>query len=71
MRRCAETATTRSLRATGLALLFAASVPHGLELRGIQRDMTTDAEAKVGAITLQLRCRFWVNPATPETIYSS
>ena len=60
-----------TLAAGGLALLFAASVPHGLELRGIQRGMTTDAEAKVGAITLQLRCRFWVNPATPETIYSS
>lgn len=62
--------TLHGLAADGLTLLFAGAVPHGLELRGIQRSMTTDADAKVGAITLQLRCRFWVNPATPETIYS-
>jgi hypothetical protein len=58
-----------ALAATGLALLFAAP-PYGLELVGITRRLTTEGEASVGAITLRLLCRYWVNPATPETIYS-
>jgi hypothetical protein len=62
--------TLHALAAGGLALLFAGTVPHGMELRGLRREMSPDAEAKAGAITLQLRCRFWVNPATPESIYS-
>jgi hypothetical protein len=59
-----------ALAASGLALLFTAPVPHSLELQGIQRQLATEGEAAVGVITLRLRCTYWVNPATPETLYS-
>lgn len=59
-----------ALAASGLALLFAGTVPYGLQLEGIQRQLATEGEASVGVITLRLRATYWVNPATPETIIS-
>ena len=59
-----------ALAATGLALLFAPAVPYGLQLQRISRRMGGDSEDAMGAITLQLGCIYWVNPATPEVIYS-
>lgn len=59
-----------ALAAGGLALLFAPTVPYGLELVGLQRQLSTEGEASVGVITLRLRATYWVNPAAPETIYS-
>jgi hypothetical protein len=59
-----------ALAATGLALLFAPAVPYGLQLQRISRRMGDDGEDALGAITLQLSCIYWVNPASPETIYS-
>ncbi len=62
--------TLHALAAGGLALLFAPPVPYGLQLAGIERRMAADGEAAVGQITLRLRTTIWVDPATPETIYS-
>jgi hypothetical protein len=59
-----------ALAASGLALLFAPTVPYGMQLTGIGRQLTTEGEANVGAITLRLRCLFFVDPSTPETVYS-
>lgn len=59
-----------TLAAAGLALLFAAPVPHGLQLDSIVRQLSTEGEAAVGVITLRLRTTFWVDPAQPETIFS-
>jgi len=61
--------TLHALAASGLTLLFD-DPPYSLELRGLSRRLVTEGEASVGAITLRLICRYWVNPATPETIYS-
>ena len=44
-----------ALAAGGLALLFAPTVPYGLELVGMQRQLATEGEASVGVITLRLR----------------
>lgn len=57
-----------SLAAGGLALLFAPTVPYGLQLTGIGRDMQTDNGATVGVITLRMRATYFVAPAAPETI---
>jgi hypothetical protein len=57
--------------ASGLALLFAPTVPYGLQLTGISRQLATEGEAAVGQITLHLNALFFANPATPETIASS
>lgn len=62
--------TLHALAASGLALLFAAPVPYGLQLQSIDRAMSTEGEAAVGAIALDMRAVFWVSPATPETITS-
>lgn len=62
--------TLHALAASGLALLFAGTVPYGLVLDGIRRQLATENEAKVGVITLDLTCVFYVDPTTPETIHS-
>jgi hypothetical protein len=59
-----------ALAASGLALLFAGTVPYGLVLDGIRRQLATENEAKVGVITLDLTFSFYVAPETPETIHS-
>ena len=59
-----------SLAAGGLALLFAPTVPYGLRLSAIERRMASEGEAAVGHVTLRLETTYWVNPATPETIYA-
>lgn len=59
-----------ALASGGLALLFAGTPPYDLALLGIDREMAGEGEAAVGAITLQLQCRFFVYPATPDTIIS-
>ena len=59
-----------ALAASGLALLFAGTVPHGLELTGIGRDLQPQGEAAVGVITLRLRASYFVAPSAPEIIVS-
>ena len=59
-----------ALAASGLALLFADPVPYALQLEGIGRELSTEGEASVGAISLDMRAVFFVAPATPETIFS-
>ena len=53
-----------------LPLLFATPVPHGLQVLGIGRDITTEGEASTGRITLRLQALFYTQPALPETILS-
>lgn len=60
--------TLHALAAGGLPLLFAAPIPYGLQLTGIDRDTTGDGEAAVGSITLRLRAQYFTDPAAPETI---
>lgn len=57
-----------ALAAAGQALLFAPTVPYGLQLVGIQREMAAEGEAAVGRITLQLQTTFFVAPSAPESI---
>lgn len=57
-----------ALAAAGQALLFAPTVPYGLQLTGIQREMASEGEASVGRITLLLQAIFHVAPSAPETI---
>lgn len=57
--------------AAGLALLFAPTAQHGLQLTGIERELATEGEAAVGRITLQLSAVFHANPAAPETILNA
>ena len=57
-----------ALASAGLVLLFAAPLPHGLQLTGIQRELATEGEAAVGRITLQLSTLFHVAPAAPDTL---
>lgn len=60
--------TLHALAAGGLALLFAGTPLYGLSLSGIARETTTEGEAAVGRITLQLQTLFHVAPSAPETI---
>jgi hypothetical protein len=62
--------TLHALGSGGLVLLFAPAAPYDLVLSGIQRDITQEGEAAVGAITLRLQATFYANPAAPETILS-
>ena len=62
--------TLHALAASGLALLFAEPVPYGLQLERIDRELSTEGEAAVGAISLDMRAQYFVAPATPETIFS-
>lgn len=59
-----------TLAAAGLTLLFAEPVPYSLQLIGMGRELTTENSATVGAITLRLRCMYFVQQSAPETIYS-
>lgn len=59
-----------ALAVGGLPLLFAPPVPHGLQLLGIGREITTEGEASTGRITLRLQALFYTQPAQPETILS-
>lgn len=54
----------------GLALLFAAPAPYGLQLVGIDRELTTEGEASMGRIALRMQAMFYTNPAQPGTILS-
>lgn len=56
-----------ALAASGLELLFA-DPPHHLELRGIDRRMTGDGEAAIGAVALRLQATFQTAPSAPQTI---
>ncbi len=59
-----------ALAEQALPLLFAAPVPYGLRLTGINRNTATEGEAAVAQITLQLGTTFHVNPATPHVFLS-
>jgi hypothetical protein len=60
-----------ALAASGLALLFAGTVPFGLQLERIDRYLSQEGEASVGVVTLSLRALFFVAPSAPETILSA
>lgn len=60
--------TLHAMASVALTALFAAPVPHQLQLTGIQRRLATEGEAAVGRITLRVRATFYVDPAAPETI---
>jgi hypothetical protein len=57
-----------AMAASASAALFAAPVPHQLQLTRIARRMASEGEASVGVITLYVRATYWVDPAAPETI---
>jgi len=57
-----------ALAEAALTALFVAPLPHRLRLEGIEREMSSEGEAAVGAITLHLRCTYYVKPAAPGTI---
>jgi hypothetical protein len=59
-----------ALASSGLALLYSATVPYGLQLESIDRDLATEGEAAVGVITLTSRAIYFVAPGSPETILS-
>lgn len=59
-----------SLAEGALALLFASPVPYGLQLVGIDRELTTENEAAMGRVGLRMRAMFYVDPAQPGTILS-
>lgn len=59
-----------ALAASGLALLFAGTPPYSLQLESIDRQLATESEAAVGAISLSMRAVYFVATATPETIFS-
>lgn len=62
--------TLHALASGGLALLFAGTPPYDLALLGLDRLLSGEAEAAMGAITLRLQCRFFVYPAAPDTLIS-
>ena len=57
-----------AMASASLSALFAAPVPHQLQLLGIQRRPATEGEASVGRISLIVRATFYADPAAPETI---
>lgn len=59
-----------ALAAAGLAALFAAPRPYGIELTAINRGMATEGEARLGTVTLLVRVEFYANASAPETILS-
>lgn len=60
-----------ALAVAALPAIFAAPVPYGLTLQGIDREMAKEGEAAVGVITLRLQALFFTVPSAPETILSS
>ncbi|MGK2897210.1 MAG: hypothetical protein ACSLE9_00785 [Burkholderiaceae bacterium] len=60
-----------ALAVAALPAIFAAPVPYGLTLQGIDRKMAKEGEAAVGVITLRLQALFFTVPSAPETILSS
>ena len=54
-----------------LPAIFAAPVPYGLTLQGIDREMAKEGEAAVGVITVRLQALYFTLPSQPETILSS
>lgn len=60
-----------ALIAAGQALLFAGTVPYGLQLAAISREVVPVGEASAGAFTLELRAIYVVAPNAPETLLST
>lgn len=60
-----------ALIADGMALLFAAPVPYGLQLGPINRNVVTVGEAAAGVFSFIARATYVVHPAQPETLLSS
>lgn len=54
-----------ALAEAALPALFAAPVPYGLSLSGIDRQLSTEGEHAVGALTLRLVATYFVDPAAP------
>lgn len=54
--------------ATAIAAVFALPVPFDLQLTGIDRQLTTEGEASVGAITVTARATYIVRASAPQTI---
>ncbi|HOF29442.1 MAG TPA: hypothetical protein PK441_01240 [Burkholderiaceae bacterium] len=58
-----------ALAAAGMTALFAVPAPYDLQLDSISRSMSTEGDAAVGVITVNLTARFAADQATPETIF--
>src|SRR5512135_3391675 len=63
--------TMNALASAGLQALFAGTVPYGLQLGEIDRQVAGEGEGAMGALTLRLRAEFYARPDAPETILSS
>ncbi len=59
-----------ALAAQGLTALCALPAPHGLQLVSIERNVTTEGEARLGSVRLTVSTQFYVRPEAPETIVS-
>jgi hypothetical protein len=59
-----------TLAAGGLTALFPAIPLYGLQLDAIERQLVSEGEASLGAITLRCTARFHVTPQTPEVIFT-
>jgi len=57
-----------SIAAAALTALFAAPVPHGLELIGIARELDAANQATVGRVTLTLAATFHTLAGAPEAL---
>lgn len=57
-----------ALAAAGMTALFAAPAPYDLQLDSINRSMSTEGEAAVGLITVNVTARFAADQAAPETL---
>lgn len=57
-----------ALAAAGMTALFADPAPYDLQLDSINRSMSTEGEAAVGVITVNVTARFAADQAAPETL---
>ena len=56
------------LAAGALALVFAGTPPHNLQLTGMQRELASDGQATLGVITIRMSASYYVQASAPETI---
>lgn len=59
-----------AMAAAALAALFAAPVPHALQLLSIDRNVASEAEASIARVRLRVQATFYAAPSAPETILS-
>jgi hypothetical protein len=57
-----------ALAAQGLTAALANPPLYASQLQGIEREVTTEGEARLGVIRLRIATQFFVRPEAPETI---